>query len=488
MGSTNQYVLAMYDIRGKQDFIFNTNHIKEIVGGSCIIRDCFDRYFYDAAKGDSAKGVYHGGDAFTEKGFEDHLADGYIGELVYDGGGNFLVVFKDEDTFRDVTYHFTRKVYEEIGTLRILATCAPGVHFDDYPADRDRLYQKHRLNENSESGIAPYATLPVVQVDPGSSRPLTAKYGREKVTKESLRKYEAYDRERENKGEDMGEKFLDKLVTKKGEDSLLAIIYIDGNNMGAKVKNAIRGLKSYEDCVAALRRFSESIEKDYITDRIREIETGIGKRPVIMAGDEINLICNAHEALKIARTYLEGLRKSGSDKSSCAGIAVFHSHAPYADAYRIAEECCESGKKVMKEKKASVASFLDFHYCQGAIGTSLEEIRKAEGETNGSRPWLIYCADDDREKLNGCTDFETVEKIAEFLRKLGRSNVKGLMSVAKESLAALDLELKRIEAHMPENKKSAVNFEFVKGLDPEVRRKLIFDAVSVFDIWFREED
>ena len=31
MGSN--YVLAMYDVRGKQDFIFRTNKLQEIVGG-----------------------------------------------------------------------------------------------------------------------------------------------------------------------------------------------------------------------------------------------------------------------------------------------------------------------------------------------------------------------------------------------------------------------------------------------------------------------
>ena len=46
--SDNRYVLALYDIRAKQNFIFRTNHIKEIIGASAIIRDCFKEPICDA--------------------------------------------------------------------------------------------------------------------------------------------------------------------------------------------------------------------------------------------------------------------------------------------------------------------------------------------------------------------------------------------------------------------------------------------------------
>ena len=46
----NQYVLAMYDIRGKQDYIYKSNKMKEIIGASYIIRECFDAYLYPAAE------------------------------------------------------------------------------------------------------------------------------------------------------------------------------------------------------------------------------------------------------------------------------------------------------------------------------------------------------------------------------------------------------------------------------------------------------
>ena len=44
----NKYVLAMYDVRGKQNYIFRNNHIKEIAGASAIIRDIFKDYLKES--------------------------------------------------------------------------------------------------------------------------------------------------------------------------------------------------------------------------------------------------------------------------------------------------------------------------------------------------------------------------------------------------------------------------------------------------------
>lgn len=111
----DKYILAMYDIRGKQDFIYRCNRIKEIVGGSYIIRDCFDDCLFPAAEavfGEEQKksgkiykrkGIFsyrrkHSidePDDFTPEHFKKRLEEGYIGEVIYDGGGNFFVLYRD---------------------------------------------------------------------------------------------------------------------------------------------------------------------------------------------------------------------------------------------------------------------------------------------------------------------------------------------------------------------------------------------------------
>lgn len=515
--SAEKYVLSMYDIRGKQEFIFRSNRLKEIVGGSAIIRDCFDDYLYPVAE-QYGKGIFHEEIPFSVKGFQEHIAQGYIGEVVYDGGGNFLVLFRDKETFQEITYDFTRNVYKEIGTLRVLGSCVEIADFDDFDRDRRRLYEQHRRNENRETNIACCATLPIVQVDVRNSQALVDKTltGSEipqKVSRESLKKYEKYDEELRENGFASGEKYLDHLVTKKGEESLLAVIYIDGNSMGDKVQKCCADVTSYEDCIQKLREFSADIQEKYIERRLHDIDdwlearypadrkgrkrvllSGGGKKRLVLgAGDEINLICNARDAYEIANIYLKGLHEDDPEASSCAGIAIFHSHVPYADAYRIAEECCESGKRKMKEREVNNVSLLDYHYCQGVIGTSLDAIREHEGESDTSRPWIVNIAAGEQDKMSDCVRVENeITWIKEYLWLFGRSNVKGLLQAAKNSDAELQFEMKRMEAHMNRDKdqeKREQQKELIRrvhGIDIKKLRKLIFDVVMVYDLWFKE--
>lgn len=118
--SNSKYALAMYDVRGKQEYIFKTNKLKEIVGGSCIIRDCFKEYLFPSAEeymrrkakkegiplsDDAVCGIYNYNDSenepeyiseinkgkeFSQKAFERMMQDEkcaarYAGEVVYEG-------------------------------------------------------------------------------------------------------------------------------------------------------------------------------------------------------------------------------------------------------------------------------------------------------------------------------------------------------------------------------------------------------------------
>lgn len=508
MAEKDAYILAMYDIRGKQEFIYKSNKIKEIVGASYIIRDCFQDYLYPAAREYEGKGLFnykeHNNENFTYENFERHIKeDGYIGEVVYDGGGNFFVLYRDIDTYREVNRRFYRKLLEGTYSLKVLTTYIDAIHFDDYPSDQRRLYTKHRKREQTESLIHPVNTLPIVQTDNRTSLPLSGfqRIGdeMEKVAYESKRKYIKYEEIAKNSQEDrqiQGSELLDELITKKGEKSLLAVIYIDGNNMGSQVEQCLGGEKSYQTCIKALRDFSDEIQKNYIDERIKDVDLVLeekekkDRRFLIYAGDETTFICNAENAYEVAVKYLQQLAATSSPekmRTSCAGIAVFHSHAPFSEAYRIAEECCESGKQLMKKEKIEDASLIDFHYCQGAFGTSLEAIRKDEETTDSSRPWFITYRDSKekgkksllvREKY--VTD-EVVQKMRVMLNMAGRSNIKRLLFSAKKNLSDFQTELERITAHQTE---CQIDFTLGGLLDAEMQRRLIYDMATVYDLWF----
>lgn len=555
--SNSKYALAMYDVRGKQEYIFKTNKLKEIVGGSCIIRDCFKEYLFPSAEeymrrkakkegmplsDDAVCGIYNYNDSekepeyiseinkgkeFSQKAFERMMQDEkcaarYAGEVVYEGGGNFFVLYKDKETCIEINKIFTRKLLKELYTLKVLCTYIELENgLVNFIEDRKKLYEKHRISEAEESVICPVNTLPFVQVDEVTSLPLT-KYNentRKKVSTEAEAKLAKH---LDVYNEKYGEKDLDKLVTRKGEESLLAVVYIDGNNMGAKVQNVLGTETSYDQCVKKLRETSEFIQKNYVEDRIKDIDQMLeekakkgkkkaGKRLVVFAGDEINLICNARDAYDIAKTYLKGLHQvswkdSTEPCSACAGIAIFHSHAPYAQAYKIAEECCESGKTRMKklekarekEGKSKEVCYIDVHYCQKGIGMSLEDIREKGVGGLISKPWLLDMEDEKNttSKMPEDITIMEIEKVVEALQMIeSRTNVKDLAVAAKLSEGAFNLEMRRIYAHQSdEDIKHRMKEIFVQedreefGQKYKKYRKMIYDIVIVYDLWFRKEE
>lgn len=555
--SNSKYTLAMYDVRGKQEYIFKTNKLKEIVGGSCIIRDCFKEYLFPSAEeymrrkakkegiplsDDAVCGIYNYNDSenepeyiseinkgkeFSQKAFERMMQDEkcaarYAGEVVYEGGGNFFVLYKDKETCIEINKIFTRKLLKELYTLKVLCTYIELENgLVNFIEDRKKLYEKHRISEAEESVICPVNTLPFVQVDEVTSLPLT-KYNentRKKVSTEAEAKLAKH---LDVYNEKYGEKDLDKLVTRKGEESLLAVVYIDGNNMGAKVQNVLGRETSYDQCVKKLRETSEFIQKNYVEDRIKDIDQMLeekakkgkkkaGKRLVVFAGDEINLICNARDAYDIAKTYLKGLHQvswkdSTEPCSACAGIAIFHSHAPYAQAYKIAEECCESGKTRMKklekarekEGKSKEVCYIDVHYCQKGIGMSLDDIREKEVGGLISKPWLLDMEDEKNttSKMPEDITIMEIEKVVEALQMIeSRTNVKDLAVAAKLSEGAFNLEMRRIYAHQSdEDIKRRMKEIFVQedreefGQKYKKYRKMIYDIVIVYDLWFRKEE
>lgn len=554
------YVLCMYDIRGKQEFIYKSSKLKEIVGASLIIRDLFKDYLYDAAKvyRDCINEEFKGSDAvfrydpnedklnkFSFKEFEDRMnGNQYIGEIVYDGGGNFLMLYKNEEAMKKTTEIFTKKILKEIGTLRVVATYIGNIREDNYhsddsknPGDYERLYQRHRFRESTALCTQPYGSLPIVQTSPVSSMPLTYMYDHApkdisasgksyfKCSTETNAKLKKYWEEVGKHGDEMGETILDNIVAEtKGEDSMLAIFYIDGNAMGAKVQACLQGKKNYDDCVNLLREFSKKIQKTFIDDRKKDMlkedekqssdKKRFRSRILIGAGDEMTIICRADESYEIIKEYLS---KIPSPYSSCAGAAIFHSHTPFSDAYRIAEQCCEDTcKNYMKENDLTLANLMDFEYCQGGIGFKLSDIRKENGDDDNSRPWLVESnveektsyhykpvknknlppwekgkateeADNKKiiEKLkeNNLLTLGDVEDFHTKLSLLGRSNIKGLAIPVSLSESALRTELRRIIAHMYKDKKESMGFKSdIESVEYFINnKKLLKDLVRMYD-------
>lgn len=518
MNNTSNPVLALYDFRAKQKFIYRTNKIKEIVGGSSIIENGF---FTDAKKPEGplveeAKKigiaiVASDNVVFSPQLFNDEQPKGVI---VYEGGGNLNILFDSEDTCVRLNKAFSKYIMEKYYGLNMICSYVDAnLEEDDFRKTRAELYRKHSQVENTDISIDRCNVLPFVQVDRKTSFPLS-RINKDtndkdpKVSIETDEKLKAYKEkiEKKDNGSENTNYLLDDYVTEKGEESLLAVVYIDGNNMGEKIRKKLdastsSGKVSWNEGTKALKDFSEEIQNVFVEDGFNALDSFLTEkagieikngnptnkvngdmwkycyRTIVGAGDEITFICNARLAFELAKKYLESVNKKGY--SSCAGICVFHSHTPFSDAYRIAEECCESAKDKCREYDGET-SWIDFQYCQSGINSSLETIRKHEGIDKISRPWVITGLEEIDDK--GVVGLSEIELMKNKLNnpKIGRNNVKSLLEHAFDSEASFENEKGKIIAHHS----LAQNYFDIDGLNPETSKKLVYDMVLMFDVWF----
>lgn len=257
---------------------------------------------------------------------------------------------------------------------------------------------------------------------------------RDYICTESKLKREAYNRNRvkdiprEQTRVEEGETIFDNMVTMKGQESLLAIVHIDGNSMGKRIGALMKNRTDYQDAIQAMRQVSANIKHafnqafdamgkkiDECTEKIKPDFKGKLYRRIITAGDDITFICNAKVAISAVECFMKEIsdyrkyqiwkdpEKSGVMDvkeyafSACAGIAFFHSHFPFRDAYQVAEECCGEAKKIAKiaknrnngEEDGLIGAFLDYEFCTNVNAADLTGYREKNYRTADGNGFLI---------------------------------------------------------------------------------------------------
>lgn len=471
-------LLALYDLRSKQEYIYRTNRIREISGGSALLSKVYDR-FTEKAKADGISffndGKWRGMD-FSLEAFE---TSDRSTEVVYIGGGNLMVIYKNEEIYRKANKVFSHMLVDETWSVTAVVSCAPVT--GDFIADRSELYRQNATNKSICVSTAPCSVLPFTQIDMRTYMPIVEKnkYKQESLSRESVCKLNAFEIDLKDK---LSAIYLDDLAADKGRESILAAIYIDGNNMGAKLMQALGENHDYDRCINTLRRFSEQTDHDFVEAPIEAIEkmltekqnAGISYakyRRVIAGGDEITLICNARIVPEILDVYFNTLDSKNSGNYACAGVAIFHSHAPFADVYEIAEQCCESGKKCSRQY-GSNANFIDFHYCRAGITNEMDIVREKQEKGLTARPYRV-------DEYHDGYSYPEFIRFAKEIKVIGRANIKELAASVIKGESYYRFEIERINSRFK-------NIHIVPT--DERSRKMIFDIAQVYDLWFAGEE
>ena len=425
------YVLAMYDVRGIQKYIFRTPDLKSAIGASALVEDIIEQALKESlSRYEKQTGITLTKDLewYDEgTGPKSYKEDSYDVQVLYIGGGNAFVVYRnicgagihaDGREEKDpscklasaINQRMAKYVLENTYSLQLAVAMVEKTA--DYPADQLKVRQKMEQVKRSMSAASPFGATPAVKVDARTGYPLIFHKGKEDLSTEALNKKAAAERKRWYYLED--EKKIDSLRTKKGIDSTVAVIHIDGNNLGLRIRSLLEGKTTYQEGVTAQRQISYRINHSYKTafEKMKQETEEVGRTsrqlamkekdifiiPVVTAGDDITYVCNGRLALKSVDFFVKeisgysmadnhaGQPDSRYSFSICAGIAFANSHFPFHIAYDVAEECCENAKKTAKSREnlqdGQIGNWVDFHICKNIQARNLKVLREKEYVTS----------------------------------------------------------------------------------------------------------
>lgn len=437
MSETKKFNALLFDTRSIQRYIYSGNLLRTNIGASYIV----DRLFFDVLVKDILK-ISDAEDTTWEIAEDEKKPWRNIKNccVAYIGGGNALILFdaSQEDKRREAVQKFSMRLLENFPGLKI------GVAFGELNITGDELVkvenQMLRLSlKENQNLVFPAVNVPYTGltlsceingeaadfcdsnylVRPKENTESEVRfYSKETAIKTSFYKQanknlaERFNKifELKNSSERM-ENFefpakIDELGQKAGEN-YIAIVHVDGNNMGVK-------LRDYQNNLFELRRISREIRRKtegafadlllkiiaakksglFAEDLIFEDEKILPIRPLILGGDDVTFICPANMAILFTKTLMENLnsetplntaehltQKFSRQMDCCAGIAILPKSYPFFRGYKLTEQLCDEAKKSMRElpqKTSEGSSWLDFAILHGEQAPTLEQIRKRE--------------------------------------------------------------------------------------------------------------
>lgn len=393
-------VLTFVDTLGIQSYVFASNRLRDVVGGSDIVSRMTDPNGW-----------------IRQNGFQNSVVVG--------DGGNLLLRFESLEQSKAFATQYSRMLLDEAPELEIAL-----VHHE---------YSKEQLStaileiqakmekkkfERCPSvpllGLGVTATCretqrPAITVDL-EGRPIGKAVAARRKTGHHQRRWNKFlPRDARNfqcnNGETVELAFpleLDDLGRSEGDTSLMGVVHIDGNSVGQKLKEWLNDqidngdeaiCKEYQEISTALRQLTENVFKGILKRTIASIRwckrqkryiiysSDIQKgfplqwtqrqgaelrqmylpiRPILLGGDDLTFVCDGRIALDLATHALTEFEEAPplspiGTVRSCAGVALVKTHAPFARAYNLADSLCQSAKRWLRDNQKEGLSAIDWH-------------------------------------------------------------------------------------------------------------------------------
>lgn len=399
-------VLAMYDVRGIQRFIFRTNRVRDIIGASELVENIIMEGLQAVCTAENWPAEQYMTD-WEKDDPNAFLSDVTVQmQVLFVGGGNAYVLFRKGALCEKVNRALAKYVLDNTYSLNLAVAVVEMT--GSYNEDYKKINEKMREIKATMPQVKPMGAFPFMEIDPATGYPLAAydNGGKEYVSTETALKRRCLTEE-EN-----AERVLDRMVTEKGEDSMLAVVHMDGNGMGKRIRRIMQDKDDYLEAIVTMRRISCYLKDEFmdcyrqmcvavdgIAGNVKENFQGKLYRKIVVAGDDITFICNAKVALYAVKCFLkavsnkvmyteDGLTEQENKRkyamSACAGVAFFNSHFPFSDAYEVAESCCSNAKRIAKmpENRADgtedgmIGCYVDYQICRHINAADLNGYRK----------------------------------------------------------------------------------------------------------------
>ena len=414
--------IAVFGTASLQRYIFQSNRLKENIGASYLVKYWLEEGLLDSIKQAGRTIDTNAWDAYKKNPSmsrpEKPVDETKDVNLIYVGGGNAALLFKNQEIAKGAVKAWSRKLLEKAPGLRVAIGYAD-VENSLAEAYRSALDDLASCEEALPFGDTLYG-LPVVRSCATTGLPasiLSKKDNNEEWISQSAaskRKQVGSERKpgvaqrciRQEFESVLNEELhfaieLDKLGGRKGE-SHIAVVHADGNGMGGHLIDVVnRGgddagflhhIRAFSASVAHLSKNALQETLQYLQNALPSLKDNLSLedekifplRPIVYGGDDLTFVCDGRLGLDLAAFYLKEFSKGtikvcGEDKpvDACAGVAIVSTKFPFARAYHFAEELCGSTKSYLREKSLT-GSWLDFQIIQEGVTRSISALRAAQ--------------------------------------------------------------------------------------------------------------
>jgi hypothetical protein len=534
------YTLTLIDTRRVQQYIFGANELKQITGASELVEQATSEFIKAALPSP----YYFPPPDRADDRPRQIEKDGLRAEVIFAGGGNVAIVFASHAEAVAFTQRYTTRLLLDAPELeaavghvgfdwdqpQALVQAWDKMHKEVMPRRKDGATFPQAVSGLGVTAQCAYTGGPAVGED-GDSPDSQVLISAEVQTKLKFEKA-AYDRlsaDLQIKDYTYPRAF-DQLGGEAGRANFIAVVHADGNNMGKRLKQWSEKSRDNRDFVNRLRAFSQSVNaqglkamqavcnllvshvdrddrgREYVDDvfdkghpgevtsdrRIRLKEHRLPLRPIVFGGDDVTFVCDGRLGLTLAAQFLQAFDDERlideRPAFACAGVAIVHTHFPFAQAYDLAEKLCKAAKQearqVVEKRPNAGASLINWHFATSGLLSSWEDIRTREYQQGKliARPLLVAAQDASFEQWRS---WETFDFLIEQFRgkewRERRNKLKALRTALRDGETAVG-EFTRVHGDLPE----------VLGLpaDSEARktgwyggRCVYFDAVEADDLF-----